>query len=139
MIGLYVFDHRLHMNAARTFRSDRLYKILRGIVLGVTFISILLFLHSSYLDRPDYLVNKWGKYCDQNPYPESLTKITGHTCMDNWIDETYRVRQIQKYSLITMLLTPAVFFGRSAIFNYLYPKSETPVPYPDKKPEIPES
>ena len=105
---------------AREFRGDRLYRILKWVVIVVSVISLAVAIFGliNYDETSATFSEEIGKCfnIDDKIYQADCTRI-----WNGYLDGAYN--QIH-WSLIIAIGLPILFFGGTIIYNYLLPKKK---------------
>lgn len=108
----------------RKLDTERLYKLIKKIVLTITGIALIVMLWTGYQTGfgTDIMLNRWVKYCAEHPDNPETVKLTGLTCMSIGLDQINDWNEIFWKAFLVVILLPVTFFGGTRLFNYLYPK-----------------
>jgi len=102
----------------RKFDKSRAYKLVKILVIGITTITGLYGFYVLYLLQSDSILKSWEETCKN--YPDT----TNFSCMGVGLDQINEMQNLMDKSLVIAFFLPIIFFGGSALYRYLFPKSE---------------
>lgn len=107
----------------RKFDGNRAYKLAKTLVVGTTAIAGMYGLYALYMIESDSILNKWISYCKLHPDTKELAS-TVYSCMSTGLNQVGEISNLMYKSLTLAIVLPVIFFGGTALYNYLFPKNK---------------
>lgn len=103
----------------RKIDTNRVYKLAKILVVGITTITGLYGLYLLYLLESDSMLNSWKETCKNWP------DTTSFSCMGVGLEQINNIENLMDKSLAVAFFLPIIFFGGKTLINYIAPKRET--------------
>jgi len=110
----------------RKLDTKRLYDLVKTIVIVITSFYLLLALYNSYYEiNSPYSLKECFNQCDETwPKDYESTRDIWQSCNKNCLTLSVEQGKDTKISWMIALGLPALFFGGTWLFNYLFPKKK---------------
>jgi hypothetical protein len=105
----------------RKFSSERLYKLVRAIVIITSILSLLFAIYNFHLVNSNITLNAYEKACNNTYFTKDFNRAD---CMGIGYTEINREEADLNKLLVIGIFLPIIFFGGRLAYKYVFPKTK---------------
>lgn len=106
----------------REFKPNRLYKLAKIIVVGISVTCGAYALWALQQIESNTILHSWEQYCEKQPDTKEFLQI-GYSCMGVGLEQINNISSLMYKTGAIAILLPTIFFGGVGLYRYLFPKS----------------